>query len=114
MNRIRGKILNPDTNRYVMVTSRKGKQVSKKYKTILQKKVDNKRITRSEREYMEKILYSKFCKCTKTVLLKEYKKECPNKGLAYGSCTKTVYKNKGLDPPFRAAGRCRETFKWYK
>ena len=32
MNTIRGKIINPDTNRYVLKTSRKGQEVEKKYK----------------------------------------------------------------------------------
>ena len=37
MNTIRGKIINPDTNRYVLKTSRKGQEVEKKYKEILMK-----------------------------------------------------------------------------
>ena len=115
MNTIRDKIINPETNRYVFKTSRKGKEVQKRYQELLIKwKGRKKKLTNAEKKYMHTILYSKFCKCNKALLLREYKKECPNKPLVFGSCTKSVYKNRRIKPPALAARKCKTTFQWYR
>tara|TARA_B100000674_G_C37847810_1_gene918507 strand:+ start:403 stop:744 length:342 start_codon:yes stop_codon:yes gene_type:complete len=113
MNTIRGKIINPDTNRYVLKTSKKGQEVQKNYQELLAK-WRKKKLTKKEKKYLDTILYSKFCKCTKAILLKEYKKECPNKPLAYGACTKSLYKKRRIKVPPLASRKCKTTFKWYR
>ena len=48
MNTIRGKIINPDTNRYVLKTSKKGQEVQKNYQELLAK-WRKKKLTKKEK-----------------------------------------------------------------
>jgi len=105
----RKKILNPKTNRYVFLDTKKGKDIEKYMNKLLKKK----KLTKVEQKYVDNILYSKYCKCTKSIIISESKKECPNRQIPYAVCAKNVYLRKGLKPPSNASRLCRSTFKWY-
>ena len=106
------KILNPRTNRYVNLESRLGKSIT----TRLDKLLKQKKRTKAEQDYVDKILFSKFCKCTKTLIISESKKKCPpcpDKKLPYAVCTYNVYNRRGVRIKPNASRLCRKTFKWY-
>ncbi len=106
------KILNPKTNRYVKLETRLGKEITAKLNKLLKKK----QRTKSEQEYVDKILFSKFCKCTKSLIISESKKKCPpcaDKKLPYAVCTYNIYNRRGLRIKPNASRLCRKTFKWY-
>ena len=106
------KILNPRTNRYVNLESRLGKSIT----TRLDKLLKQKKRTKVEQDYVDKILFSKFCKCTKTLIISESKKKCPpcpDKKLPYAVCTYNVYNRRGVRIKPNASRLCRKTFKWY-
>lgn len=106
------KILNPRTNRYVNLESRLGKSIT----TRLDKLLKQKKRTKAEQDYVDKILFSKFCKCTKTLIISESKKKCPpcpDKKLPYAVCTYNVYNRRGMRIKPNASRLCRKTFKWY-
>jgi len=105
----RKKILNPKTNRYVFLDTKKGKVIETKLNKLLKKK----KLTKGEQDYVDTILYSKYCKCTKSIIISESKKECPNRQIPYAVCARNVYLRKGLKPPTNASRLCRSTFKWY-
>ena len=109
----RKRIVNPDTKRFVYLDTSKGTQIKKKFQRILQKKEKKQTLTTNETKFLDTILYSNFCQCTKSILIREYKKECPNKGLAYAVCTKRIYNNRGMKIPQNGSKKCRSTFKWY-
>ena len=107
------KILNPRTNRYVNLESRLGKSITARLDKLLKQK----KRTKAEQDYVDKILFSKFCKCTKTLIISESKKKCPpcpDKKLPYAVCTYNVYNRRGLRIKPNASRLCRKTFKWYK
>ena len=105
----RKKIINPKTKRYVFLDTKLGEQINKKFNELLKKK----KRTAGEQKYVYTILYSKFCKCTKSIIIRESKKESPNKRLPYAVCTKKIYNNRKLKIPKNGARNCRKTFKWY-
>ena len=107
------KILNPRTNRYVNLESRLGKSITARLDKLLKQK----KRTKAEQDYVDKILFSKFCKCTKTLIISESKKKCPpcpDKKLPYAVCTYNVYNRRGMRIKPNASRLCRKTFKWYK
>lgn len=106
------KILNPRTNRYVNLESRLGKSITARLDKLLKQK----KRTKAEQDYVDKILFSKFCKCTKTLIISESKKKCPpcpDKKLPYAVCTYNVYNRRGMRIKPNASRLCRKTFKWY-
>lgn len=106
------KILNPRTNRYVNLESRLGKSITARLDKLLKQK----KRTKTEQDYVDKILFSKFCKCTKTLIISESKKKCPpcpDKKLPYAVCTYNVYNRRGMRIKPNASRLCRKTFKWY-
>lgn len=106
------KILNPRTNRYVNLESRLGKSITARLDKLLKQK----KRTKAEQDYVDKILFSKFCKCTKTLIISESKKKCPpcpDKKLPYAVCTYNVYNRRGVRIKPNASRLCRKTFKWY-
>jgi len=104
------KIINPNTNRYVKLESRLGKSIVARFEKLRVKK----KKTAAEQKYVDTILYSKFCKCIKTVLIRESREECPDRKLPYAVCTYNVYNRRGLKAPSNASRGCRRTFGWYK
>ena len=106
------KILNPRTNRYVNLESRLGKSITDHLNKLLKQK----KRTKAEQDYVDKILFSKFCKCTKSLIISESKKKCPpcpDKKLPYAVCTYNIYNRRGLRIKPNASRLCRKTFKWY-
>ena len=67
-----------------------------KYKKLLSKK----RLSKKEKKKLDKALHMKYCKCVKSI---KYGQKNPG---AYAICANSVYKNRGLDMPFRAARDC--------
>ena len=104
------KIYNPKTKRYVKLESQLGKSIEKRLNRLLKKKTR----TADEQRYVDDILFSKFCKCTKSVIISESKKKCPDRKLPYAVCTNNVYIRRGLKIKSNASRECRKTFKWYK
>lgn len=105
----RRKILNPNTGRYVFLESKKGKELTARLEKIVKKK----KPTKAEIAFRDEILYSKFCKCTKSIIISESKKECPDRKLPYAVCTYNVYNRKGLRIPSNGSRGCRTKFTWY-
>jgi len=107
------KILNPNTGRYVKLESKLGKSISKRLDKLVKKKTR----TSKEQKYVDDILYSKFCKCTKSVIISQSKKKCPpcaDKRLPYAVCTNNVYLRRGMKIKSNGSSGCRKTFSWYK
>ena len=67
-----------------------------KYKKLLSKK----RVSKTQKKSLDKALHMKYCKCVKSI---KYGQKNPG---AYAICANSVYKNRGLDMPFRAARDC--------
>tara|TARA_B100000085_G_scaffold248491_1_gene243559 strand:- start:756 stop:1214 length:459 start_codon:yes stop_codon:yes gene_type:complete len=107
------KILNPNTGRYVKLESKLGKSISKRLDKLVKKGTR----TTKEQKYVDDILYSKFCKCTKSVIISQSKKKCPpcaDKRLPYAVCTNNVYIRRGMKIKSNGSSGCRKTFSWYK
>ena len=68
----------------------------KNYKKLLK----NKRLSKTQKKSLDKALHMKYCKCVKSI---KYGQKNPG---AYAICANSVYKNRGLDMPFRAARDC--------
>ena len=107
------KILNPNTGRYVKLESKLGKSISARLDKLVKKTTR----TSKEQKYVDDILYSKFCKCTKSVIISQSKKKCPpcaDKRLPYAVCTNNVYIRRGMKIKSNGSSGCRKTFSWYK
>ena len=98
----------PDTFKYPV-----SKKTYQKY--IIKKK--NGTITEKQLKVLEKMLYTKFCRCIKKIYVKNLKKHIFDYTIPsdnpYAFCTSSIYKNRGFDPPPSAARSCRDTFSWY-
>ena len=68
-----------------------------KYQKLLSKK----RLSKKEKKTLDRALHLKYCNCIKSLI---YDK---NLG-AYGICANSVYKNRGLELPYRAARNCKK------
>ena len=68
------------------------------YKKLLSKK----RLSKKEKKILDKELYLKYCNCIKGL---KYGQKNP---AAYGICANSVYKNRGLELPYRAARNCKK------
>ena len=68
----------------------------KNYNKLLNKK----RLSKTQKKSLDKALHMKYCNCVKSI---KYGQKNPG---AYAICAHSVYKNRGLDMPFRAARDC--------
>lgn len=66
-----------------------------------QKLLGKKRLSKSERKKLDRALFVKYCNCIKSL---KYGDKNP---AAYGICANSVYKNRGLELPYRAARNCK-------
>ena len=69
-----------------------------KYKKLLSKK----RLSKKEKKTLDRALHLKYCNCIKSLIYNS-----KNLG-AYGICANSVYKNRGLELPYRAARNCKK------
>ena len=69
-----------------------------KYQKLLSKK----RLSKKEKKTLDKSLHLKYCNCIKSL---KYGDKNPG---AYGICANSVYKNRGLELPYRAARNCKK------
>ena len=69
-----------------------------KYKKLLSKK----RLSKKEKKTLDRALHLKYCNCIKGL---KYGDKNPG---AYGICANSVYKNRGLELPYRAARNCKK------
>ena len=67
---------------------------------IYKKLLKNKRLSKTQKKSLDKALHMKYCNCVKSI---KYGQKNPG---AYAICANSVYKNRGLDMPFRAARDC--------
>ena len=74
----------------------------KTYNKLLDMKKNKKTLSKSQQRNLDKALHIKYCMCVKSL---KYSQK--NKG-AYGICANSVYKNRGIDMPFRAAINCKK------
>ena len=88
-------------------TKRKAKRLSSKmnisektYQKLLSMKKNNKRLSKTQKRNLERALHYKYCDCIKLV---RYTQKNP---AAYGICAKSVYMNRDLEMPKRAAQNC--------
>ena len=68
-----------------------------KYKKLLSKK----RLSKKEKKTLDRALHLKYCNCIKSLIY-------GNNPAAYGICANSVYKNRGLELPYRAARNCKK------
>ena len=85
--------------------SRKSKSLKmnmseKNYNKLLNMKLKNKKLSKTQKKSLDKALHMKYCNCVKSI---KYGQKNPG---AYAICAHSVYKNRGLDMPFRAARDC--------
>ena len=69
-----------------------------KYQKLLSKK----RLSKKEKKTLDRALHLKYCNCIKSL---KYGDKNPG---AYGICANSVYKNRGLELPYRAARNCKK------
>jgi hypothetical protein len=72
----------------------------KNYNKLLNMKLKNKKLSKTQKKSLDKALHMKYCNCVKSI---KYGQKNPG---AYAICAHSVYKNRGLDMPFRAARDC--------
>ena len=72
----------------------------KTYQKLLSMKKNNKRLSKHQKRSLEKALHYKYCDCIKKV---RYSQKNP---AAYGICAKSVYLNRDIEIPKRAALNC--------
>jgi hypothetical protein len=85
--------------------SLKYKLSKKKYKELIEKK-KNKSISKNQNKILENELNKKYCKCIKT-FKKKYKKNSNYYKGKYGICMNSIYKNRGLEPPYNISNLCK-------
>ena len=75
----------------------------KKYKSLVNKQKNNKKMSLKQKKQLDQALYVKYCKC-----LKKFEVEGNKNG--YPICMNAIYKNRGFDPPPNAARNCKVVF----
>jgi hypothetical protein len=75
----------------------------KRYKHLVEKKKNKKKMSLKQRKELDQALYVKYCQC-----LKKFEVEGDKRG--YPICINSVYKNRGITPPKNAANNCKVVF----
>ena len=76
-----------------------------KYKKLLKYK----RLSKKNKNLLNDELLKKYCRCIKT--LKKSKDKRMYKG-KYGICMNSIYKNRGINPPFNVVRECDQFYKY--
>ena len=74
----------------------------KTYKKLLDMKKNKKTLSKYQEKNLDKALHIKYCTCVKSLKYGQKNKS------AYGICANSVYKNRGIDMPFRSAINCKK------
>tara|TARA_B100001123_G_scaffold321675_1_gene360799 strand:- start:4103 stop:4351 length:249 start_codon:yes stop_codon:yes gene_type:complete len=76
----------------------------KRYSQLIKKKRSKKRMTKRDKNDLERALFINYCKCIKKLKYsKKYKK-----GVEYPLCISSVYKRRGLKHPKYIIKQCQE------
>ena len=100
--------MNKTKKRVKRVKTNKRKQKFKKsYKMNMSEKnykklLNTKNLSKSQKSRLNKALHLKYCNCIKTL---RYSQKNP---AAYGICANSVYKNRGMELPPKAAFKCKK------
>ena len=76
-----------------------------KYKKLLK----SKRLSKKNKKLLNDELLKKYCRCIKTLKKSKDKKLYDGK---YGICMNSIYKNRGLKPPFNVVRECDQFYKY--
>ena len=76
-----------------------------KYKKLLK----SKRLSKKNKNLLNDELLKKYCRCIKTLKKSKDKRMYSGK---YGICMNSIYKNRGLKPPFNAVRECDQFYKY--
>ena len=88
----------------------------KKYKELIRQNKEG-IITPDDKAILMEALNCKYCHCIKSIYLKdqfnEYILNQKTSYNRYALCMSSVYKNRNIEPPFRASYTCRDKYSWY-
>ena len=76
-----------------------------KYKKLLK----SKRLSKKNKKLLNDELLKKYCRCIKTLKKSKDKRMYDGK---YGICMNSIYKNRGLIPPFNVVRECDQFYKY--
>ena len=84
---------------------RKAQMVSKKrYSHLLKKKKSNKRLTKKDKNNLDRALFVNYCKCIKKI---KYDKNY-EKGIEYPICVSSIYKKRSFKVPKDISKKCKQ------
>ena len=81
--------------------------ISKKRYLELIKKSKKKKLSKKESKQLNDELFKKYCRCIKTL---KYSKNKKMKEGKYGICMNSIYKKRGIVPPFNASKNCGQFY----
>ena len=76
-----------------------------KYKKLLK----SKKLSKKNKKILNDELLKKYCRCIKTLKKSKNKRMYEGK---YGICINSIYKNRGLKPPFSVSLKCDQFYKY--
>ena len=76
-----------------------------KYKKLLK----SKRLSKKNKNLLNDELLKKYCRCIKTLKKSKDKRLYDGK---YGICMNSIYKNRGIKPPFNVVRECDQFYKY--
>ena len=76
-----------------------------KYKKLL----TYKRLSKKNKKLLNDELLKKYCRCIKTLKKSKDKRMYNGK---YGICMNSIYKNRGINPPFNVVRECDQFYKY--
>ena len=85
---------------------KKTKLSNKKYKSLINKKQKKKSLSKKQNIELEDELYRKYCSCVKKI---KYNKKIP-KNSEYSICLYSIYKQRKLEIPKKAANNCKKIY----
>lgn len=83
--------------------NKKSKKLTKKKYDQLLKKHKTKKLSKKENKLLEDELFKKYCKCIRSLKRSKNKKMFDTK---YGICMNSIYKRRGLEPPYNVSKKC--------
>ena len=96
-------------------TKNKSKKKRKSIKSYISKKryleliKKSKKLSKKESKQLNDELFKKYCRCIKTL---KYSKNKKMKEGKYGICMNSIYKKRGLKPPFNASKNCSQFYNY--
>ena len=78
----------------------------KRYLELIKK---SKKLSKKESKQLNDELFKKYCRCIKTL---KYSKNKKMKEGKYGICMNSIYKKRGIKPPFNASKKCGQFYNY--